>query len=503
RFWFSPDPHIYRHVRGWFRLISELRKSDVNVICVFDGRTRSGAKSREIRRRESARKLLGARAQMEASRLRRLERILSIEERYQEIGECQEGATAEVFQDQLQIQDLSRRKRSTKALSPASHFKRLAVLYRDYQRNTRPDVLTTVVSTCSVDTIPDSASDKRGSVFEDKGPRESRQPLPHVVSTSTEIPEMFTNVVPGTDDEAVTISKLQAQLAAEEGRIWASILRSISSTTSEQKDDFNKTIQDLRKLLLDSQNLLESYSKRHNPPSSLTYDESRIILNAMRVPVVEAPYPYEAEGVAASLCINGLADFVASEDTDVLVYGATMLRNITTRDEPLIRISGEDVRNALNLTPKSYIDLALLFGSDFTERLRGLGPIRATKLIQTFGSIEEILRSERSKEGKGRRYLPEPRLSEKEYMSQIKDGRTVFSSLPPIPNEWEGLFAQTRELELDDANIAEIMRGFDLSSEYAKAVEEKVNPLEVDYYGGFESGFHSFGPGPNQTSIYL
>lgn len=507
RFWFSPDPHIYRHVRGWFRLISELRKSDVNVICVFDGRTRSGAKSREIRRRESARKLLGARAQMEASRLRRLERILSIEERYQEIGECQEGATAEVFQysprlasflgletgvsgrgpgatlqslhsyyglsdsqsivdtslqqpprDQLQIQDLSRRKRSTKALSPASHFKRLAVLYRDYQKNTRPDVLTTVVSTCSVDTIPDSASDKRGSVFEDKGPRESQQPLPHAVSTSTEIPEMFTNVVPGTDDEAVTISKLQAQLAAEEGRIWASILRSISSTTSEQKDDFNKTIQDLRKLLLDSQNLLESYSKRHNPPSSLTYDESRIILNAMRVPVVEAPYPYEAEGVAASLCINGLADFVASEDTDVLVYGATMLRNITTRDEPLIRISGEDVRNALNLTPKSYIDLALLFGSDFTERLRGLGPIRATKLIQTFGSIEEILRSERSKEGKGRRYLPEPRLSEKEYMSQIKDGRTVFSSLPPIPNEWEGLFAQTRELELDDANIAEIMR---------------------------------------------
>lgn len=180
-----------------------------------------------------------------------------------------------------------------------------------------------------------------------------------------------------------------------------------------------------------------------------------------------------------------------------------MLRNITTRDEPLIRISGEDVRNELHLTRESYIDLALLFGSDFTERLRGLGPTRATKLIQAFGSIEEILRSERSKQGKGRRYLPEPKLSEKEYMKQIMDGRAVFSSLPPIPSEWQGLFAKTRELQVDDGEVVEIMRGFDLSMEYTKALEEKVNPLEVDYYGGFESGFHSFGPGPNQTSIYL
>ncbi|KAG8956960.1 hypothetical protein FRC00_004665, partial [Tulasnella sp. 408] len=440
RFWFSPDPHVYRHVRGWFRLISELRRSDVNVICVFDGRNRSGAKSREIQKRESSRKLLAARARVEATRLHRLERILTIEERYREIAECQEGATAEVLErsprlasllgleegvserkpgttiqslhqyhglsnsqsivdtslqqpprGQLSIQDFPRSKPPTRALAPASHLKRLAVLYRDYQRNTRPDVLTTVVSTCSADNVPDSASYKRGRLAKDKSPGESRRALSYAGSSSQENPEMFTNMIPkigideafAEDEAAVTISKLQAQLAAEEGKIWSSILHSILSTTSEQRDQLTNTIQDLRKLLIDSENLLESYTKRHSPPSSLTYDESRIILNAMRVPVVEAPYPYEAEGVAASLCINGLADFVASEDTDVLVYGATMLRNITTRDEPLIRISGEDVRNELNLTPESFIDLALLFGSDFTERLRGLGPTRATKLIQT------------------------------------------------------------------------------------------------------------------------
>lgn len=188
---------------------------------------------------------------------------------------------------------------------------------------------------------------------------------------------------------------------------------------------------------------------------------------------------------------------------DVLVYGATLLRNITTRDEPIIRISGEEVRNALDLTPESFIDLALLIGSDFTERLHGLGPIRATKLIKTFGNIEEIIRSERSKKGNGRRYLPEPKLSEEEYMQQVQDGRTVFGSLPPIPAEWRQLFAETQSMDVDDAEVAEILRGFDLSSEYSKALEEQVNPLEVDYYGGFDYGFHHLGQGSNQTSIYL
>lgn len=268
---------------------------------------------------------------MEAARLRRLERIISIAERYRELGAYQECATAEVLRPSRIADASSGSKLSIQALSTASHFKRLAVLYRDYQKSTRRDALATVVSACQVsaDNVVDSASDKRKSTMRKPGTAEGRRlvpstptsqeaPVSPMPSNKTESDERLTKHpldVPPAVEAAATASRLQAQLVAEEGRIWSSILQPTPTTAPEQDDRADETIQNLRKLLIASQNLLESYSRRQSPPTSLTYDESRIVLNAMRVPVVEAPYPYEAEGVAASLCINGLADFVASEDT--------------------------------------------------------------------------------------------------------------------------------------------------------------------------------------------
>ncbi|KAG8977278.1 hypothetical protein FRB90_008852, partial [Tulasnella sp. 427] len=470
RFWFSQDSHTYRHVRGWFRLISELRRSDVTV----------------THKRKSARKLVAARAALEARRLRRLERILSIEERYRNLGVAMgEDAAAQVMElvsrstarpphrccsSAFSAGELgtvnpkpdyrpptSNSLPATRDISKASYLKRLAVLYRDYRRNTQSEALATVAST------PPTDVDEPMSRFEEL--QEGSKPAPEATrhtpfsertslktsETTSDAPVSSSEVQtdglsaqePSSDAEAgVTFSKVQAKLITDESQVWTFILNEAPKTSQGQKQHTDEVIQRLRKLVLESQNLLESYSKRQSPPSSVTYDESRTILNALCVPVVEAPYPYEAEGVAASLCINGLADFVASEDTDVLIYGATLLRNATTRDEPLLRISGEEVRQALDLSPQSFIDFALLLGSDFTERLHGLGPTRATKLIQTFGTIEDILLSERSKDEKGRRFLPEPKLTQEEYMQQIADGRAVFSSLPPIPAEWEGLFAE-------------------------------------------------------------
>jgi hypothetical protein len=43
-------------------------------------------------------------------------------------------------------------------------------------------------------------------------------------------------------------------------------------------------------------------------------------LRVMGVPVLEAKIPFEAEGLAASLALSGLADYVGTEDSDVLAY---------------------------------------------------------------------------------------------------------------------------------------------------------------------------------------
>ena len=66
-----------------------------------------------------------------------------------------------------------------------------------------------------------------------------------------------------------------------------------------------------------SRNILRSYERR-KPPTEQTYEDSKTLLRAMGVPYLECPAPFEGEAMAASLVKHGLADYVASEDMDVL-----------------------------------------------------------------------------------------------------------------------------------------------------------------------------------------
>ena len=48
RLHWAPTPHRYRHVLGWYRLVNELKSSDVDAVCVFDGPYRTTAKAMEV-----------------------------------------------------------------------------------------------------------------------------------------------------------------------------------------------------------------------------------------------------------------------------------------------------------------------------------------------------------------------------------------------------------------------------------------------------------------------
>lgn len=82
--------------------------------------------------------------------------------------------------------------------------------------------------------------------------------------------------------------------------------------------------------------------------------------------------PYEAEGVCSALYNAGLVDCVASEDTDVVVFGAPLLRNATTTENPKLPMSVLDpieLRKQLDMTKEQLVDLAILLGTDFTVRI--------------------------------------------------------------------------------------------------------------------------------------
>ncbi|CAE6518599.1 unnamed protein product [Rhizoctonia solani] len=165
-----------------------------------------------------------------------------------------------------------------------------------------------------------------------------------------------------------------------------------------------------------------SFARRANPPTPLTYAESRLILEAMGIPCVQSSLPYEAEALACSLVLNGLADFVGSEDTDVLMYNAPLLRGMTNQKVPL-QIIPSSIETNLGLSRAAFVDAAILMGTDFVKRVGGVGPTTAWRLMHQYGSIEVMLERES-------KFRP-PDVSE--YLEQVKVARMIFGTIPPAP----------------------------------------------------------------------
>ena len=133
---------------------------------------------------------------------------------------------------------------------------------------------------------------------------------------------------------------------------------------------------------------------------------------------------------------------------DVLVYGAPLLRNVTSGTEPLTLIEGHEVRDALDMDPSQFLDFALLLGTDFTDRIKNVGPIRALKFILCYGSIEKIIEGEP-------KYISKHTVSD--YLEQVRIARAVFQLRPKVPAP---KLLEVREP--DDDLVLEVLQRFQL-----------------------------------------
>jgi flap endonuclease-1 len=105
------------------------------------------------------------------------------------------------------------------------------------------------------------------------------------------------------------------------------------------------------------------------------------------LPVINAPG--EAEAQCAELVKCGICYAVASEDLDVLAFGASrMIRNLTNGD--LIEIDLSIVLKDLEFTYEQFVDMCILCGCDYISNIPGIGPKTARNLIKKYKSINNI-----------------------------------------------------------------------------------------------------------------
>ena len=111
---------------------------------------------------------------------------------------------------------------------------------------------------------------------------------------------------------------------------------------------------------------------------------------------------YDAEELCCALCREGTVDFVYSTDSDTLVWGTPILLQKIDRkrkifdlenykNSPVCKIYHYDrTLEALNLTHEQFVDLCIMLKCDFNKRIPGVGKVTCIKLINEFGSIENL-----------------------------------------------------------------------------------------------------------------
>ena len=150
-----------------------------------------------------------------------------------------------------------------------------------------------------------------------------------------------------------------------------------------------------------------------------------------------------------------------------MVYGASLLRNVTTKEKELVCISGAEVRDALDLHDSSFVDFALLLGTDFSARIHSIGPIRALRFISAHKTIERVIEEER-------KYAP---ADVDAYLAQVQLAREVFSTLPPVPDD-----KQLDARDVDRERVTELLGRFRLMSAAFDDDWDPQLPLAGNYF---------------------
>lgn len=142
---------------------------------------------------------------------------------------------------------------------------------------------------------------------------------------------------------------------------------------------------------IDKASIINSITKYKKQSVNITHEDklsTKKLLDNLGVPYIKAPE--EAEKYASELYNSGLVSAVLSDDSDVLVYGATMLSRFDSKTGMCMEITPNKLLEQMKLTRDQFRDLCILLGTDYNRNIRNIGPEKGYNLIKRYGSIEGI-----------------------------------------------------------------------------------------------------------------
>ena len=184
--------------------------------------------------------------------------------------------------------------------------------------------------------------------------------------------------------------------------------RSVEEDKEDERDEgkqtTNKTIvgseteiqeqDDIKSIIIKKDTIVRFICKLQKnlvPIQREDYDKLIEMFQVLNVNYIVADDWQEAEALCVQLCNEGICDGVFTEDTDVMAYLCKdFYFNINFRNDTISHLNCKTMLEHLNFSEKSFVDLLILFGTDYNSNLKSIGPVKAFNLIKEHSSIENI-----------------------------------------------------------------------------------------------------------------
>jgi flap endonuclease-1 len=179
----------------------------------------------------------------------------------------------------------------------------------------------------------------------------------------------------------------------------------------EKRLTLDKRAHNRQKLYNNIADLLERQSENNSPNttskinSEITKLERRCVVFSQKtvqdilyffkllgIPVIRENE--EADFILAKLSAANKIDYILSDDSDVLAFGAKrVLKNFCIKEEKCELYDMNDILMSLGVPMQKFVDICILCGCDYTTKIRNMNCGRSLQLILLWGSIEEVAKN--------------------------------------------------------------------------------------------------------------
>lgn len=162
-----------------------------------------------------------------------------------------------------------------------------------------------------------------------------------------------------------------------------------SKVIQERKDIKKKAWEKLESIKDEKEKI--KYFKRTVSISWKQLEECKELLKLMGIPYVEAPE--EADSQCAWLVKNGYASGVLTEDMDILTFGSSKIyRNLGSFKKKTLEINLNDILQKIKLNYDQFIELCILFGCDYCDRIKDISPENLYNIYIKFKNINDTFK---------------------------------------------------------------------------------------------------------------